>query len=293
WETIMYNGEASDYFGEGNMLYFMKQNEDGAFLYEYNTVTGEDEILKPLECGSRLLGKIDRSLYYLEQDPDVEDYEGKTLKSYNLDTEEEISLAGGIGRGQFWNNHLVLTGMATDIRPVPILMLDKNMNFGLVDENCGSSFYDGEEGFYYIRHEMTDDTSWSGITVCTITSEGRRSIVTFNGEYAMGSILTVKDGYLYLSLTADNASTLYGIDVETGATYETEVPVPGKIPTVCKDGLNTYWISDGGIYYWKGAGYREAASIPSDCTLAGIADGKAYYWQYYNGEKELYQITLG
>lgn len=291
WDKIIFNGWANDYYAEGDTLYLMKNNESGCYLYSYDISRDEDEILRVLEPGSRLIGKIDKKVYYLEQDKDKEDYEGMTLKSYNLSTETEESLAGGIGIAKMWNDIIVMSGKATDVSPVKMVMMDKNEEFALVDENCGTDFYVGEEGFYYLRYEMTGDTSWSGVTLCTI-DDSRKSIAKLRGEMMSAAILDVKDGYVDMTCTQNGTSGVQSVEVKTGQLYSKDVPVAGKIPSVYQDGEDTYYYSDYAIYYWKGAGYREVLSVPSDALIVGIADGYVYYWRYQDGEKELYQDKL-
>lgn len=291
WLKMAYDGLACDYFAEEDTVYFVKNDDRNGFIYSYNLSKEKREVLRSVEPGSRLIGKIDNKLYFLEQDTGTEDFEGKTLKSYNLSTEKEESLASGIGNAKFWNNIIVMSGMTTDISPVNIMMMDKNEKFAMVDEDCVSDFYVGEEGFYYLRYEMTSATSWSGITLCTV-GDSRKSIAKITGTDMSASFLQVKDGFVDLVCSKNGKSEVCGVEVETGELLSVDVPDEGKIPSVYQDGDQTYWYSDGTIYYWKGAGYKEIASVPSDGFIVGIAKGHVYYWRYNDGKKELFQIEL-
>lgn len=292
WNTIYY-GSGTDFFAVGDMVYFLKQGTESnssSFIVAYDIEADDTDLVRSVRDGSSLVGVDGNNIYYLERDYSAEDYEGYTLRTCDLDGKNVEDIAGGVGEAVYWNGILVISGMATDISPVELVMIDTTGEVGLVDENAGKLFYAGDEGFYYFSYDLQDDYTWDSVSVCTIDSDGRRTLATFEGDTIYLSLVGVTDGYLYCSYYISGESVLVGIDVETGDVYETDRPDEGYIPSLYVVDNQNYWYSDYTVYYWRGAGYESLNTLPTDALLKGI-DSNGYC--YYLRDGALFAVTLG
>lgn len=290
WDKIGFDGHAADFFAEDYMVYYVLQDNNACWLAVYNMWTAEEDILQRVNIGTRIVGADGSSLYFLEQDG--EDYEGKTLKCYDWTTDAVSDIAASVGNAVYWEGAVFFTGMATDISPVDISMLNRSGQISSVASDCGSAIYADETGVYYTRCNMTDDTAWTGLTLCRIDGGQPQELAFVEGDYLTAYPLAVINGYCYFSCWKDGGNAVVSVSLEGGSCYETDTPVPGAAAAIYKDGGNVYWYADYGIYYWKGAGYQKLSEIPSDATMLGIGDNTAFYWRYNGSQRELFCSPL-
>lgn len=288
WSFVLEDATGWDFFASGSEVFFIGDTSSGIYLCFYDMEAGETYAVTPVTGSAEMVGRNGNKLYYLDLDEGKEPYEGKTLRSYDLSTGNIAALAEGIGKARYWNGIIVMAGAASDASPVQIMMLDVNEQLALVDDYCVADFWADQEGFYYLRCNMTDDISWDSVTLCTIDTDGRREITSYMGEYVYPTVIGIPAGnsYFYFAVNEGGETVGKAASVETGRIVDVDFPESVGIPSLYRDGTAGYWYMNKNLYYWSGTEYEKLLSVGSstDDVFLGVADGKGYYDKAGDGD---------
>ncbi len=289
---------ANGIFAIGKNVYFMKYDINGGadFLYVYRTDLDDCEVLRSARNGSLLIGADEENVYYLEPSSEADYNDSSDLIRYNLAQDSADTVASGIGTAQFWNGGIVLSGAASDISPVQLMMLGSDGNSGIVAENCSQNFWIDQDTdrMYYIKYHMTSDTSWDGAYLCCLDNTGNREIAFIEGDYITPYPCGTVSGIPVVSFFQSDHQVYLQVDPTDGSVGEMEVPGNASYMQIFYDEYgNTYYFADYELYVWKGSEYRQIAAIASDGIMLGISGNYAYYRRYNEGNHpNLFQCAL-
>ena len=252
--------------------------------------------LHPARNGSLLIGADEENVYFLEPPFETDYNDGKDLIRYNLAEDSTETVASGIGTAQFWNGGIVLSGAASDVSPVQLMMLGSDGNSGIVAENCSQNFWIDQDtdSMYYIKYHMTSDTSWDGAYLCCLDYTGNREISFIEGDYATPSLCGTVSGNPVVFLYQNDSPKYLQINPADGNVGEMEVPGNASYMQIFYDEYgNTYYYADYALYIWRGCEFRQTATIASDGIMLGVSGAWAYYWRYNEGNHpNLFQCAL-
>lgn len=278
---------AHGFFAWEDSVYFIKAelDESSEFLYVYDTVSDSCEVLCSAAAGSSLIGADDGCVYFLQ--PQDSDYNGGSdLIRYHIAEDEKEIVASGIGTAQFWNGGIVISGAASDVSPVQLMMLGSDGNSGLIGENCSQSFYiDMEAGcLYYIKYSMTSDTSWNAASLCRLDQTGNTELFCIEGDYITPTIYGMVSGNILIAYSSGGTLQYFQLNSSDNTWGEMELP-PGAsgFQLFYDEYNNTYYYANDCIYVWHGSEYRKVADVASDGFVLGIYENMVYYWRYTYG----------
>ena len=290
WECITDFGFRGVFFAEGDTVYFAASDHGNTAIISYHTLTKQTETLFHSKANAYLLGKRGDHLYYLEQEQGREPYEGKILKSYHLLSGETKKIADNIGKGVYWNGTFLLCGMATDIRPVWIGILNDKDQIQILDAYCNSNFVVSDEGVFYWTYQMQDEMTWDGTTLVLFTESQKKDVIRLEGKYLTISSLGKIRNVFYASYWEEkNSRTVtISIDLETGLYSQTILPEENSTFEIFCDGEIWYWYSlaTHSLYLAQYSeksdemSYLFLCTLPPKVILYGIYNDTVYFCQY-------------
>lgn len=284
---------ANGMFAVGKKVYFMKEG-GGDFLYVYDIEKEDCEVLHTAREGSLLIGADDEAAYFLQPGSSSEDMDGKDLLRYHFQKEEVETVASGIGTAQFWNGGIVISGAASDVSPVELMVLGADGKSGLVGENCSQNFYIDGDRLYYIKYNMTSDTAWDGAYICCLDQTGNREFFFIDGDYATPYIEGEVSGNIVVSFYEGGRAQYLQVNPEDGSWGEMDLPEGANSVSIFYDEYgNRYYYANRSVYIWKGSEYRKVADTAEDGIMLGISGNYVYCWRYNQGDHpSLFQYPI-
>lgn len=290
------NSMAYGIFATGNKVYFIKHDVEGGndYLYRYDIDRDDAEVLCTAKNGSLLIGADEKAAYFLQPSGESDYNDGNDLIRYHLAEDEKETVASGIGTAQFWNGGIVITGAASDVSPVQMIMLGSDGNSGLVGENCSQNFYIDGNSMYYIKYNMTSDTSWDAAYICCLDETGNREFLAIEGDYITPGIVGMVSDNVVISFYKDGKLQYIQANPSDGSWYEMELPEGASSISIYYDEYgNRYYYANYGVYIWKGSEYRKVADISTDGVMLGVSGSYAFCWRYNNGRHpSLFQFPI-